>query len=172
MIKSVQDIGWRHAVPQTHDKHVDKKTCTGCIEPVFKTLFPDRLNHKPGKEKIPEPVGQCNMPAVPELLNVNTLKRPPEIVRSPDAKRIAGADCHQTVPGKVEKQVKSIAARIENHIVPCAGTVNHSHAFKEHRGKNQRVNQSKQNFKYAFSGKRQVLSAGPDTVQVLQKPPT
>ena len=157
-------------MPQSHDKHVDKKTCAGCVEPVFETLFPDRLDHEPGKEKIPEPMGQRNMPPIPKLLNVNALKRPPEIVRGTDTEEIAGANSHEAIPGKVEKQIKSIAVCIENHVVPGTGAVNHPHAFKEYRGKNHLVNQSKQNFKYAFSGKLQVLSAGADVVQILKKP--
>lgn len=58
-------------MPESHDEHIDKKSCTGCIQPGFKPLFPDRLNHKPGKKKVPEPVRQGDVPTIPKFLNIN-----------------------------------------------------------------------------------------------------
>src|SRR5699024_3885102 len=101
------------------------------IQPVLKPFFTDRLDHKPGKKKVPEPVGKGNVPPVPKLLDIYAEKWAAEVLRCPDTKNITGSYSHQAVTGKIKKQVKAITVRICDHVVPIFCYVYHTHSLVE-----------------------------------------
>ena len=95
-------------MPQSHDAHVYYEAHRCSRQLGLETLVFDELHHQSREYEVSEPVGQSNVPAIPEVLDILADKRLVEVLRRFDAEHVADADGHQTVAGKVEEQVKTV----------------------------------------------------------------
>ena len=90
-------------MPHSHYGHIDQKACTGSLQTVSEPFLSGTLHDEAGEEKVAEPVGETDVPAIPEFFDVFADKGSAEIIRSHDSQHIADTHSHQAVSGKVKE---------------------------------------------------------------------
>ena len=114
VIEAVENVVNRQSVPASHDAHVDDEGDRRDDQLVPGEALSDQTHRHAGEDEVAEPVGQGDVPAVPELLDVLADKGLVEVLRGVDAEDLRYADGHAAVARKIEEEVETIAVHV-NH---------------------------------------------------------
>ena len=112
MVDAVEQVLRLQPVPGAHGHHVQHVAEVGGGAGVGKAFLFEAFHDKAGIQVIPQPGGERDVPARPEILHVHAEEWLVKVFRHLDAQQVSGADGHAAVAGKVKEKVEGVAIHI------------------------------------------------------------
>ena len=99
-------------MPGAHEAHVHDVAHARAGQAAFEPLVPGGGADEPHEHEVAQPERQRDVPAVPEVLDVDGGERRAEVARRADAEAVAGAHGHHRVAGEVEEHEQAERPRV------------------------------------------------------------